>query len=424
MESVIKVENLSKRYRLNGSTGSDTIRDIIARNLRFSKGNSLKPITGDDKHKAFWALRDINFDVKKGEILGIIGNNGAGKSTLLKIISRITKPTTGNVEIHGRVGSLLEVGTGFHLELTGRENIFLNGAIIGMKRREIERKFDEIVEFAEVKAFLDTPVKHYSSGMFMRLAFSVAAHLEPEVLLMDEVLAVGDNIFQQKCLSKMQEIMQSGHTILFVSHNMSAIARLCKRAIILNKGEILSVGETEDAIKKYLYLNQSLVPEKVWENEDDCPQDELVRIRGVRIVNETGETINATDIGNPIGIEVTYDVLQSEYILTPSFSFYNSHKQNIFVLQDTQSEWRARKRAPGRYKSVATIPANFLSEGSLTASVRFTSPDSISRLHVETEEVVGFEIIESVGNPTRGDYIGKFPGIVRPLANWETEITN
>jgi lipopolysaccharide transport system ATP-binding protein len=246
---VIAVENLGKRYTLHHQASSGLLRDKLATLLRNPFRQLRKTRTDDEE---FWALRDVNFSVNQGDVLGIIGRNGAGKSTLLKILSRITEPTTGRITINGRIASLLEVGTGFHGELSGRENIFLNGAILGMKRTEIRAKFDEIVAFAEVEKFLDTPVKHYSSGMYVRLAFAVAAHLEPEILIVDEVLAVGDLQFQRKCLGKMQEVAGGGRTVLFVSHNMAAIQRLCTRCVYLKQGHVVQEGRTDEAIDRYL----------------------------------------------------------------------------------------------------------------------------------------------------------------------------
>lgn len=252
----IIVRNITKHYKL-GTYSSDSLRETLSyigrSSLRFLK-NSFSENSSEESKKQLWALKDVSFDVEEGEILGIIGHNGAGKSTLLKILSRITEPSSGRIKIFGRVGSLLEVGTGFHSELTGRENIFLNGAILGMKRAEIKRKFDEIVSFSEIEKFLDTPVKRYSSGMFVRLAFAVAAHLEPEILLVDEVLAVGDTAFQQKCIKKMDEVAHSGRTILFVSHNLGAIQTLCTKAILLQNGTIHKQGKVRETIAEYLKL--------------------------------------------------------------------------------------------------------------------------------------------------------------------------
>src|SRR5271170_783306 len=260
MRPIITVKNLSKRYQLGRREAKyETLRESIVKGAsglmqglrtRFNGGTGPRPMP--DEECDLWALRDLSFEVLPGEILGVIGRNGAGKSTLLKILSRITDPTSGRVDLHGRVGSLLEVGTGFHPELTGRENIFLSGAILGMRRNEIERKFDEIVAFAEVDQFIDTPVKHYSSGMYVRLAFAVAAHLEPEILVVDEVLAVGDAEFQRKCLGRMNTVSREGRTVLFVSHNMSSIAQLCQTGILLSRGEVISVGDINSVVGAYL----------------------------------------------------------------------------------------------------------------------------------------------------------------------------
>lgn len=246
---VIVARDLGKRYELGISSAATyrTVRESLS-----SLGHRLRSATRSRQRPSFWALRDVSFSVEQGDVVGIIGRNGAGKSTLLKILSRITYPTTGEVELHGRVGSLLEVGTGFHPELTGRENIFLNGAILGMKQAEVTRQFDAIVDFAEIEKFLDTPVKHYSSGMYMRLAFAVAAHLEPEILIVDEVLAVGDAAFQKKCLGKMGEVASAGRTVLFVSHQIAMIETLCNRGILLEKGQIASMGPTAEVVRRYL----------------------------------------------------------------------------------------------------------------------------------------------------------------------------
>jgi len=263
----IRVENLSKRYRIGTAQTRfryhDTLRDRLVEWVKAP----LRGLRGPGEEYV-WALREVSFDVPEGQVLGIIGRNGAGKSTLLKILSRVTEPTEGTVTVRGRVGSLLEVGTGFHPELTGRENIFLNGAILGMKRAEIERKFDEIVAFAEVEKFIDTPVKRYSSGMYLRLAFAVAAHLEPEILVVDEVLAVGDAEFQKKCLGKMSDVAQQGRTVLFVSHNMSAILRLTQEAIVLEKGRLVKRAPTAEAVDYYLSSGHSELGERRWEAEE------------------------------------------------------------------------------------------------------------------------------------------------------------
>jgi lipopolysaccharide transport system ATP-binding protein len=408
---VIKVENLSKLYFLGGAR-HNSLRDAImsfVRNPRRDKKNEL------------WALKDVTFDVQDGETLGIIGRNGAGKSTLLKILSRITKPTSGAAEIRGRVGSLLEVGTGFHQELSGRENIFLNGAILGMKRSEIEAKFDEIVAFSEIEKFIDTPVKHYSSGMYMRLAFSVAAHLEPEILIVDEVLAVGDVAFQKKCLNKMREVGQTGRTVLFVSHDMQSIARLCSRAVWMKDGAIAKDGAAADVISDYLHEQSQKGAEKIWEISEKSPGNEIVRLRRVRVCDDAGATVSSIDIRRPVLVEMTYEVLRGGKVLVPNVHFYNEQGACIFVSHDWNSIWRTVPREAGTYVSKMRVPGNFLAEGTIfvTAAVSTYLPFEV---HLQERDTIAFSVIDSLdGDSMRGDYAGVLPGIVRPNLDWETE---
>ncbi|MDQ3040879.1 MAG: ABC transporter ATP-binding protein [Acidobacteriota bacterium] len=413
MPTVIKAENLSKLYYLGGAK-SDSLRDAV---MSFVK----KPSFSKEKDE-LWALRDVSFDVREGETVGIIGNNGAGKSTLLKILSRITKPTAGTVELHGRVGSLLEVGTGFHNELTGRENIFLNGAILGMKRSEIERQFDEIVAFSEVEKFLDTPVKHFSSGMYMRLAFAVAAHLDPEILIVDEVLAVGDANFQRKCLSKMKDVSQSGRTVLFVSHDMAAITRICSRAIALNNGEIVLQGDATQVVREYLHSNLGMSAERDYSSEkSNVPASEYVRLTRVRVVDENGETCSAHDIRRRIGIEATYEALQSGQILTPNFQIYNQDRVQLFTVQDVSREWRRREKETGKYTSRVWIPPNFMAEGTFFVNFAVVTYLPAMRIHFNQIDAVSFDVVDSLeGDTARGDYAGKMDGVIRPILEWET----
>lgn len=409
--NVIKVENLSKLYFLGGAK-HNSLRDAI---MSFVKNPRR------DKKNELWALQDVSFEVKDGETLGIIGRNGAGKSTLLKILSRITKPTSGTAEIRGRVGSLLEVGTGFHQELSGRENIFLNGAILGMKRAEIEAKFDEIVAFSEIEKFIDTPVKHYSSGMYMRLAFSVAAHLEPEILIVDEVLAVGDVSFQKKCLNKMREVGQTGRTVLFVSHDMQSIARLCNRAIWMKDGAIAKDGAATDVISDYLHEQSQKGAEKVWESVEKSPGNEIVRLRRVRVCDEAGETVSSIDIRRPVAVEMTYDVLHDGKVLVPNIHFYNEQGVCIFVSHDWNSRFRSEPRFRGTYISKIRVPGNFLAEGTIfvTAAISTYLPFEV---HLQERDTIAFSVIDSLdGDSMRGDYAGLLPGIVRPNLDWETE---
>jgi len=412
--NVIKVENLSKLYFLGGAK-HNSLRDAI---MSFVKNPRR------DKKNELWALKDVSFEVKDGETLGIIGRNGAGKSTLLKILSRITKPTSGTAEIRGRVGSLLEVGTGFHQELSGRENIFLNGAILGMKRTEIEAKFDEIVAFSEIEKFIDTPVKHYSSGMYMRLAFSVAAHLEPEILIVDEVLAVGDVSFQKKCLNKMREVGQTGRTVLFVSHDMQSIARLCSRAIWMKDGAIAKDGAATDVISDYLHEQSQKGAEKVWEMQEKSPGNEIVRLRRVRVCDEAGETVSAIDIRRPVSVEMTYDVLREGKVLVPNIHFYNEQGVCIFVSHDWNSRFRTEPRTVGTYISKIRVPGNFLAEGTIfvTAAISTYLPFEV---HVQERDTIAFSVIDSLdGDSMRGDYAGLLPGVVRPNLDWETEFNH
>ena len=352
-------------------------------------------------------------------MLGIIGRNGAGKSTLLKILSRITEPTCGYADIWGRVGSLLEVGTGFHPELTGRDNIFLNGAILGMRRAEIERKFDEIVAFAELEKFIDTPVKRYSSGMYMRLAFSVAAHLEPEILFVDEVLSVGDAAFQKKCLGKMGEVAREGRTILFVSHNVPAITRLCNRCILLESGTVLKDGATHDVMSVYLRLQLATSASREW-GIADAPGDSVVRLRALRARSVEGMVSETFDIRRPIGIDVVFDVLEDGQTLTPNLHIFNEEGVNLFISIDTDPKWQGRHRPVGRYVSTAWIPANLLAEGTCVVGAAITTFSGMS-VRLYERDAIAFEVIDSTdGNSARGEYAGHLPGVVRPLLNWET----
>jgi len=390
-KQIIKVQQLAKQYRIGASQGSyQTLRDSIAEAVKapFRQKRNGEELT-------IWALKDVNFEIAVGEVVGIIGPNGAGKSTLLKILSRITEPTIGRVELYGRVGSLLEVGTGFHPELTGRENITLNGVILGMGRKEIRRKFDEIVSFAEVEKFIDTPVKHYSSGMYLRLAFAVAAHLEPEILMVDEVLAVGDARFQRKCLDKMQDVGNQGHTILFVSHSMSAITRLCPRTILLDRGRVLSDGPSHEVASDYL--------------------SELA---------EDGEVHDVMDIRKPIAIEMEFVVLQGGHELTPNYHFYNEQGVHVFVAGDNDPAWFNRPRPRGRFASTVRIPGNLLAEGTMLVGAAVTTREP-EVIHFFERDAVAFEVVDSMdGDSVRGGYGGHIPGVVRPKLEWDTRYTS
>lgn len=359
MEPIIEINGLSKRYALGAARQSyvalrDVLTYIASRPFQFLKKKAETSL-GMHKNPQFWALRDISFTVQPGEVIGIIGKNGAGKSTLLKILTGITPPTSGEALLRGRVSSLLEVGTGFHPELTGRENIYLNGAILGMGRKEIAKKFDEIVDFAGISQFLDTPVKHYSSGMYVRLAFSVAAHMEPDILIVDEVLAVGDAEFQKKCLGKMSEVTRSkGRTILFVSHNMQAIQELCHRTVLLEKGTVKMIGPTEQVITHYL----SSVAENA-ASSYSYPAKPEKRMQVREIVVRSGDTPSTyVEMGSPFSLDITYDVnddIPGAYVGAILFDQNNAH---VALSADTENEPDLlRKRERGTYRTTFTFPA-------------------------------------------------------------------
>lgn len=415
--AAIRVDGIGKRYELGARVPYRTFREsltAVARNL-------LSPSHRAQAREQLWALRDVSFEVKPGELVGIIGRNGAGKSTLLKILARITEPSAGRVRITGRVGSLLEVGTGFHPELSGRENIYLSGAILGMRRTEINRRFDEIVAFAEVDRFIDTAVKHYSSGMYLRLAFAVAAHLEPEILLVDEVLAVGDARFQRKCLAKMQGVGETGRTVLFVSHNMPAITRLCPRTVLLDGGTVLCDGSSPDVVSKYLSSGIGTTASRTWEDAGTAPGNEIVRLRAVT-VRQLGEIRAAIDIRKPVEIEMAFDVTEAGHVLTPNFHFTNEEGVLVFIARDMDPAWTQTPRPVGHYRSTAVIPGNFLAEGTLVVGAAISTMTP-KRVHLFEQDAVAFEIIDSTdGDSARGDFGGRMPGVVRPLLEWRTEI--
>jgi lipopolysaccharide transport system ATP-binding protein len=367
-----------------------------------------------------WALRDVSFEVKQGEVLGIIGRNGAGKSTLLKMLSRITEPTHGRIELNGRVSALLEVGTGFHSELTGRENIYMNGTIMGMKRVEITRKFDEIVAFAEVEQFIDTPVKHYSSGMYLRLAFAVAAYLEPEILIVDEVLAVGDASFQKKCLGKMSGVAKEGRTIFFVSHNMPAVTRLCERVICLDEGKLCGDGISHEVVNAYLHSGFGVMSAREWLDPAKMPGGEVARLRAVLVRDEAGQTSERFDIRKPVGLEMEYEVLKPGYKLMPSLELWNEEGVCLIDSVEYDPAWRGRVRPPGHYRSTAWIPGNYLAEGTMFVSVALETVDPLIMQFFE-RQVVAFSVIDSCdGDSARVDFAGRLKGVVRPLLNWTT----
>jgi lipopolysaccharide transport system ATP-binding protein len=417
----IRVEHLGKRYRIGQRESYKTFRDAITNIAAAPLRQLMKKSNSGNGDEYFWALKDVSFEVGPGEVVGIIGRNGTGKSTLLKILSQITSPTTGSVELHGRVSSLLEVGTGFHPELTGRENIYLSGSILGMKRREIDEKFDDIVKFAEVENFLDTPAKRYSSGMYVRLAFAVAAHLEPEILLVDEVLAVGDASFQKKCLSKMQSVGEEGRTVLFVSHNMPAITRLCPRTILLDAGSVMHDGPSPQVVSTYLRSSIGTTAAREWPDINKAPGNDIVRLLAVRVRTEDGEIADAVDIRRPVGIEMEFEVLRPGNVLVPNYHFFNEEGINAFIAADQDHIWQRQPRPKGRYLSTAWIPGNLLSEGTLIVGAAISTMDPLM-VHFFERDAVAFQVVDSLdGDSARGDYAGPMPGIIRPLFRWTTK---
>jgi lipopolysaccharide transport system ATP-binding protein len=417
---IIRVENLSKKYTVSHQQeGYTTFRDAMTNGVRSLSQRLRGKQTHHPSEEDFWALKDVNFEIQQGDRVGIIGRNGAGKSTLLKILSRITEPTHGSIRIRGRVASLLEVGTGFHPELTGRENIFLNGAILGMSKVEIKRKFDEIVDFAEIERFLDTPVKRYSSGMYVRLAFAVAAHLEPEVLIVDEVLAVGDGAFQKKCLGKMEDVASQGRTVLFVSHSMETVVRLCNTAILLDNGSVKSSGRTDQVIHTYLKSDFGTTAKRSWSHLDRPPGNETARLIEVKVHDEDGRVTDNFDISKPIGITIVYEVLKNDAVFTHSINLFNEHGINILNSHDITSDLRKKSRAKGYYSATMWIPHDFLAEGIVAVGVALLEQDPFV-IHLHELDAVAFNVTDPMnGFSARGDYVLPFPGVVRPILNWE-----
>ena len=417
MTVAIEVDSLSKKYRLGEYQAAyGTLRETLV--------HAGRRLTRREHHSAareIWALRDVSFEVPEGQVLGVIGRNGAGKSTLLKILTRIATPTTGRAAIRGRVGSLLEVGTGFNQELTGRENVYLNGAILGMKRREIEQRFDDIVEFSGVEKFIDTPVKRYSSGMYVRLAFAVAAHLEPEILFVDEVLSVGDAEFQRRCLGRMEELANTGRTVVFVSHALPAVAQLCDRAIWINGGSLVGDGRAADVIATYLQQTHAAGSERTWTAES-APGNDLARIRAVRALGHDGMPPGVVDVRRPIGIEIEFDVLRVGKPLFPKIKVLDQEGAIAFNAMDTAERWR-EPAAPGSYVATAWIPGNLLNEGSAIVEAAICSID-FPKLehHAAVYEAVSVEVLDpGEGDSARGQFGGQWRGVVRPLLEWSCE---
>jgi lipopolysaccharide transport system ATP-binding protein len=439
---VIRVEGLGKKYALHHETSEryTALRDVVARQAR-TAGRLLNPFTlagqlrkaqreaakeRSESEEEFWALKDVSFEIRRGERVGIIGRNGAGKSTLLKILSRITEPTTGRVEIRGRVASLLEVGTGFHPELTGRENIYLNGAILGMTRREIRSKFDEIVDFAEVEKFLDTPVKRYSSGMYVRLAFAVAAHLEPEILIVDEVLAVGDANFQKKCLGKMEEVAdREGRTVLFVSHQMPMVASLCNRCLLMRDGRMTDDGKPSSVILKYQDAGFGGAAVVDYTNSPKKPGDELARLLRAWVSDHQGQPNSEVAIQHPFKIHMVYEILRaSAGEPYPNIHLYDSKGNCAFVSAARVN--RGTPIEPGIYHAICDIPGNLLNDGIFSAGLALTFSHNGIHVSFYDQNALNFAVVDSMINvPTReAGYTGPIPGVFRPILDWQVQAEN
>jgi homopolymeric O-antigen transport system ATP-binding protein len=412
MKPIIKVENLSKRYKIGRSTAHGSIRDAVYGVIRSPL--SLIRRNGKSANNTFWAIKDVSFDVMPGEVVGIVGRNGAGKSTLLKILSRITEPTLGQVDFYGRVASLLEVGTGFHPELTGRENIYLNGAILGMKRSEIERKFDEIVDFSEIERFIDTPVKHFSSGMYVRLAFAVAAHLDPEILIVDEVLAVGDFAFQQKCLDRMQAFGREGRTVIFVTHDMSVLSRLCQKGILLREGRVVDEGEMKSVIKNY--MNSGCTSRQEWaRTSTDLGVDGLTILK-VRMLSSDNALTEVVQSNEACLFEVTYSVSGVGVSGRIALEIESSEGDIVLTTTDRDGSGGADLlRQPGIHTCRCLLPPHLLAPGTyfITAAASRTNRMEWDRV----SKALMFQISE-IGSLYQVD---ARPGVVAPVLNWEAD---
>lgn len=421
----IRTEKLGKAYRLGVlSQQKHSGYDFLGFDLPLQR---LWPILfGDEQditqaENVYWALRDLDLEVRHGEVVGVLGKNGSGKSTLLKLLARVTEPSTGFAEVAGQVGSLLEVGTGFHAELTGRQNVFLNGSIMGMSHEQIERRFDEIVSFAEVEAFIDTPVKHYSSGMYMRLAFSVAAHMECDILIVDEVLAVGDIHFQKKCLGRIDSEVKSGKTVLFVSHNTSMIMQVCTRCILLENGFLVEDGMPQPIVESYISRGMSINSERVW-NGNGMPTSSEgdFRLRAIRLLNRTGQQSTRFDVKEPVLVELEWDVLRARFAL--NVHIYLRHESGVVLfcsMDNLDSPWCNRVAPVGRYRAHCCIPAHFLNEGMFTIEYLIcTSPTTTE--YANAPDAVTFYVIDDMRNEgVRGQWAREWPAsIMRPRLTW------
>jgi len=444
MSTVIEVDDVWKKYRL-GIIGTGSLRHDFERwwqrvrgkpdpyskvdqrseirnqksELAINVEHQISGVSASLSDDEMWALRGVSFEVKQGEILGIIGRNGAGKSTLLKILSRVTAPTSGEARVKGRIASLLEVGTGFHPELTGRENVFLNGAILGMTKDEIRKKFDEIVDFAGVERYMDTPVKRYSSGMYVRLAFAVAAHLETEILICDEVLAVGDAEFQKKCVGKMQDVSKRGRTILFVSHNMAAVTKLCSQCAFLDGGRLKLIGPTDEIIPHYLKRGEQTEGIRTWDETVENNSDPRLKIHALRILGPDGTTTGHVDIRKPFTVEVEYRILETLPQFRIALQVITHDGTIAFTSSDSADpSYETKKCTPGHYATRCFVPGNLLNEGFYSLTLGAAIP--LEKFLFNEEGAMGFSVEQTGGVSTR--FPEKWPGVICPQLKWQTEM--
>jgi lipopolysaccharide transport system ATP-binding protein len=420
----IHIEHLSKAYCIMHAQSKQTVaryktlqEDLLDLPSRLWSAVRNGGQSAGSNRETVWALKDVSIDIHEGEVVGIVGRNGAGKSTLLKILSRITDPTEGRAEVYGRVGSLLEVGTGFHPELTGRENVFLNGTVLGMSRYEIARKFDEIIAFAEVEKFIDTPVKFFSSGMYVRLAFAVAAHLEPEILVVDEVLAVGDTEFQKKCVGKIGDVARGGRTVLFVSHNMGMITTLCEKAILLMEGKIDFVGPAQSTVSKYLsYLGTDAGLKKEWSFEE-APGGQYIKVRWVEVADHQGIQKPYFSVTEPIFLTVDYWILSNGGAPVNVSLFLFDEKGNWICSVGNYKETKSKPIiGSGLYRSKCTIPGNLLNSGKHTITVVMVT--NLSDMTLTIPQCVAFETVDD--DRVHSKY-SKWAGIIKPDFYWQSD---
>ena len=427
-EKAILVENLSKKFHVGSVKKEMNFQEKLARGISapFRRiGGLLRGNTtaAADLDEVYWALQDVSFTINKGEVVAIIGRNGAGKSTLLKVLSRITEPTSGRATIKGRIGSLLEVGTGFHPELSGRENVFLNGSILGMRRKEVEQKFDEIVEFSEIAKFIDTPTKHYSSGMRVRLAFSVAAHLEPEVMFVDEVLAVGDAGFRKKCLEKVRSIAQAGATVIVVSHNAQQVTSICERAIWLNSGRLVDDGPATEVVTKYLSESIGLTGERTW-NDNEKSGGDIAKVRSIRIRNVRGDIINSIDVRESFCVETEIEVLKPGHGLLLKYDLQTSDNAGAFSSTDTKNPtWNNKPWEPGVHVLRMWVPGNFMQVDTYPINAILWAWEPVRHIEWKQTDAVCVHILDELEGPTAtgGMTTGVWTGPIRPIMNWEME---